>query len=468
MSGLRKFCELGRPMQRLAAPALAFCLILFGSFAEARAMNIQKLVSPKGIEVWLVEDHTLPMLAMQFGFEGGSAQDPVGKEGLAYFVSGTLDEGAGDIESQDFKDLLEGLAIDLSFDANRDVMTGGIKTLTKNKDEAFRLLRLSLTEPRMDEEAVERVREQIFSIIKVDQESPENVASESWFAQVFPGHPYSSPTKGTLDSIRRITREDLKGFVKRNFARDKLHIAVVGDITPEELTRRVDEIFGSLPAKAELRTVPEASWKPGISQEIIPMATPQSVVNFGQPGPKRKDEDFMPAYVLNYILGGGGFASRLMTEVREKRGLAYSVYTYLQPYDRAGIWLGGVATENKSVGESIRIIKSVLSEMAERGPTPEELADAKRYLTGSYALRFSSSSQIAGILLWLQIEDLGIDYIDKRNALVEAVTIEDIKRVAKTLQPDKLIITIVGQPEGLSPGEEAGKTAPARAQAPRG
>jgi zinc protease len=458
--------QLSRSVRRFAALAPVISLILIGSFAQARAMNIQKLVSPKGIEVWLVEEHTLPMIAMQFGFEGGSSQDPAGKEGLAYFVSGTLDEGAGEISSQDFKDLLEGLAIEMSFDANRDVMTGGLKTLTKNKDEAFKLLHLALTEPRMDKEAVDRVREQIFSIIKVDQENPENVASDSWFAQVFPGHPYSSPMKGTLESIRRITPDDLRSFVKRNFARDKLHVAVVGDITPAELTRTVDMIFGSLPEKSELRAIPEANWKPEVRQEIIPMATPQSVVNFGQPGPKRKDGDFMPAYVLNYILGGGGFASRLMTEVREKRGLAYSVYTYLQPYDRAGIWLGGVATENKSVGESINIIKSVLAEMAEKGPTPAELADAKRYLTGSYALRFSSSSQIAGILLWLQIEDLGIDYIDRRNALVDAVTIEDIKRVAKTLQPDKLVITIVGQPEGLAPGEADKTTAPAHA--PRG
>lgn len=455
----------GRGAWRAAWLAASALFLITFLTAPAQAMKIQKVVSPKGIEAWLVEDHTLPLIAMQFGFKGGTSQDPTDKNGLGYFVSGMLDEGAGDIKSQEFQELMEGLAIEIGFDAGRDLFSGGVKTLTKNKDEAFRLLGLAITQPRMDDDAIARVREQIFTLIKRDGEDPDRIATDAWFAQVFAGHPYALPTKGNAESVAAITAEDLKGFVKRNFARDNLFVAVVGDIDSATLARHLDEVFGSLPDKAELTPVAEAKWHMEPRSNVIPMAVPQSVVMFGQPGPKRKDEDFLPAYILNYIIGGGGFASLLMEEVREKRGLAYSVYTYLYPLDRAGIMLGGVATENKAVGQSIDVIKATLSRIANDGPTPEELENAKRYLTGSYALRFSTSQAIAQIVLWQQIEDLGIDYIDKRNAMVEAVTMDDIRRAAKMIKPDDLVITIVGEPEGLTP---SGEKSAAPAAQPRG
>jgi zinc protease len=430
-------------------------LITLNSITSAQAMNIQKVVSQKGIVAWLVEDHTLPLLAMQFGFTGGSSQDPQGKEGLAYFVSGVLDEGAGEIKSREFQEKLEDLAIQMSFDANRDAMTGGVKTLTKNKDEAFDLLRLALTQARMDTDAVERVRGQIYSVIKINDEDPDNVASDAWFAHVFKGHPYGTRTKGSLETIGAITPHDLKTYTAKNFARSNLFVAVVGDITAADLSVALDRVFGDLPERADLKIIEDATWNTKPRQLIIPMATPQTIVNFGLPGPKRQDPDFVPAYVLNYIVGGGGFASKLMEEVREKRGLAYSVYTYLYPFDHAGVCFGSVATENKRVAESIQVIKQVLADIAENGPTAEELENAKRYLTGSYALRFSSSGAIAQILLWIQIEDLGIDYIDKRNSLIDAVTIEDVKRVAKLMKPDELVLTVVGQPDGMMPAKES-------------
>ena len=242
--------RLGRKTWRsglLAAMSLVFLPFLI---APAHSMQIQKVVSPKGIEAWLVEDRTLPLIAMQLGFEGGGAQDPAGKEGLAYFVSGMLDEGAGDIDSQAFQEKLEGLAIEISFDATRDTMTGGLKTLTKNKDEAFRLLRLALSEPRMDPDAIERIREQIFSALKMENEDPERIAGNAFFAHVFSGHPYCTPTKGSLDAARTVTQADLKGFVKRNFARNNLHVAVVGDISAADLAAALDGIFGGLPERA--------------------------------------------------------------------------------------------------------------------------------------------------------------------------------------------------------------------------
>jgi zinc protease len=456
------------PMLRRCFQAIAtFLAAAFLVTASANAMNIQKVVSSKGIEAWLVEDHTLPMLALQFGFPGGTSQDRAGKEGAAYFVSGMLDEGAGDIKSQAFQERLEELAVDFSFDASRDAFTGGLKTLTKNRDEAFNLLKLALTAPRMDPDAVDRVREQILSSIKMDAEDPEKVSSNAWFKRVFDGHPYANPVKGTFDSVKTLTPQDLKDFVRATFSRERLKVSVVGDISAAELSKALDTIFGDLPEKGQLRTVPEAEWRAGASSQVIPVALPQSVVTFGQPGLKRKDPDFMAAYILNYIIGGGGFSSTLMQEVREKRGLAYSVYTYLYPLDRAGIFLGGVATKNEAVSQSISVIQQELSRIAANGPTAEELNNAKNYLTGSYALRFDSSTKIANTLLWIQIEDLGIDYIDKRNGLVDAVMLDDVKRVAaKLIKPGNLIITVVGQPVGLTPDAVA-VPAPAVA-APKG
>jgi zinc protease len=454
----------------LASLILSICSFAAASISStsAQAMNIQKVVSSKGIEAWLVEDHTLPLLALQFGFPGGTSQDRAGKEGVAYFVSGMMDEGAGDLKSEAFQERVEDLAIDFSFDASRDAFTGGLKTLTKNRGEAFRLLKLALTQPRMDQDAVDRVREQITASIKMDAEDPEKLASAAWFKLVFDGHPYANPVKGTTESIASVTPQDLKDYVRATFSRERLNVAVVGDINAEELKKALDEVFGDLPEKSQLRNVPEAEWRTQASSQVIQLAVPQSVVTFGQPGPKRKDPDFTAAYILNYIIGGGGFSSTLMQEVREKRGLAYSVYTYLYPLDRAGILLGGVATKNEAVAQSISVIQEELARIANNGPTPDELENAKRYLTGSYALRFDSSVKIANTLLWIQIEELGIDYIDKRNAVVDAVSLDDVKRVAaKLIKPGNLVITVVGQPVGFTPGDKAAIPA-VKPAAPRG
>lgn len=433
--------------RRGAVIALSFVLFWFAALPAEAAMKIQRVTSPGGIEAWLVENHDVPLIAMRFGFAGGSAQDPDGKDGLAYFVSGMLDEGAGDMDSTAFQERQEELAVRMEFDATRDAFVGGFQTLTRNRDEAFELLRLALNEPRFDKDAIDRIRKQILIGLKFDMNNPRKVAAREWYRLAFKEHPYSRPVKGEADSISAITRDDFKDYVRRVFARDTLKVAVVGDIDARTLGRILDRVFGSLGAKSDLRPVPEAEPATGPLRKVVEMNVPQSSVQFGQQGIKRKDDDFVPSYVLNYILGGGGFNSRLMEEVREKRGLAYSVYSYLSPYKHAAVYLGSVATENKSVGKSIEVIKAELKRMAKEGPSAEELKNAKQYLTGSYPLRFDTSSKIASQLLWIQIEDLGIDYVDKRNDLIEAVTLEDVKRVAKRLlKSDGLIVTIVGKP----------------------
>jgi zinc protease len=422
--------------------------------AEIDTMKIQRVISPGGIEAWLVESHDNPLIAMRFAFRGGSSQDPQGKEGLAYFVTAMMDEGAGPFDAVGFQERAQALAMRMDFDASRDVMLGNVQTLSANKDEVFDLVRLALTEPRFDQDAIERVRAQILAGLKFDENDPGTVASLAWDRLAFGDHPYGRPIKGSKASIASMTREDLKDYVARVFARDKLVISVVGDIDAETLGRTLDHVFVNLPANSALSSVAEAEPPLGPTREVIEMDVPQSVAQFGHRGIARKDDDFIAAYVLNYIIGGGGFASRLMEEVREKRGLAYSVHSNLFPYQHGSVFVGNVATKNEAVGRSLDVIESELRRLAEQGPTAEELASAKSYLTGAYALRFESSSSIANQLLWIQIEDLGIDYVHRRNALVEAVTLDDIKRVAKRLiEADRLITTIVGKPvSAAAPG----------------
>jgi len=437
------------------APAVA--LVAAIPSAPADAMDIKRVTSPGGIEAWLVESHDNPLIAMRFAFCGGAAQDPEDKQGLAYYVSGMMDEGAGNLDSVAFQERLQSLAMRMDFDASRDVMLGNVQMLTANKDESFDLLRLALAEPRFDVDAVERVRAQILAGLKFDENDPEEVASLAWDRLAFPDHPYGRPIKGTKASIAAITSQDLRDYVRRVFARDKLVITVVGDIDAETLGPTLDHVFGSLPGRSSLAPVADAKPPLGPTREIIEMNVPQSVAQFGQRAFPRKDDDFMTAYILNYIIGGGGFSSRLMEEVREKRGLAYSVHSNLFPYQHGAVFVGSVATQNEEVAQSLAVIESELKRLAEEGPNAEELASAKSYLTGAYALRFESSSSIANQLLWIQIEDLGIDYVKRRNDLIEKVSLDDIKRVAKRLiEADRLITTIVGKPVDAGPKEVPG------------
>jgi zinc protease len=429
---------------------LAFVALLIPS-SKAQAMKIQVVKSPGGITAWLVEERSVPLIALRFAFEGGTAQDPQGKEGLSNFLAGMLDEGAGDLTAKQFQERVEEIAMRMSFEDSRDAFYGSFETLTENRDKAAALLALALGKPRFDADAVERVRGQLQASIAYAARDPNRVASDQWAAMAFPNHPYGQPATGTPASLKAITREDIAGFWGRTFAKDNLRVVVVGDIDAATLAGLLDRVFGGLPAKAQLKPVAPVEPTAVDKQKIIEMAVPQSVARFGLPAMPRKDKDFITAFVLNTILGGGSMSSRLYEEVREKRGLAYSVHTSVQPYKHTSIFSGGVATKNEEIAQSLDLIRAELARFAADGPTEKELADAKSYLTGSFALRFDSNAKIANQLLWIQQEELGLDYVDRRNGEIEAVTLADVKRVAKRLFDGKdLIVTIVGRPVGLA------------------
>ena len=423
----------------------------------AAAIDVVEVKNDDGITAYLTEDHTNPIIAVSFMFRGGATLDPDDKLGLSYMVSGLLDEGAGDLDSFAFQSELEDKAIQLRFDANMESFSGSLTTITANADDAFRLLALALSSPRFDDEPVERIRRQIQVSLARDAESPQRIASKTLFETLFPDHPYGRPTRGTPETIQAITKNDLGAFIANRFAKDRLLVGVVGDITPEQLAARLDQVFGFLPDSLGQDWQAPVTTPTNAGTVVVDKAVPQSTVFFAHGGLARTDPDWYAAVIADYILGGGSFASRLMDEVREKRGLAYGVSTNLVPYDSSPLVLASVGTRNDAVAESIGVIRDEWEKFQADGPTAEELESAKLYLTGAWPLRFTSSGRIANILVAVQRDSLGLDYLDRRNDYIEAVTLDDVRRVAAELyKPDELTVVVVGQPVGLDESEERG------------
>jgi zinc protease len=414
------------------------------------AFDIERVKTPLGIEVWLVQDHTNPIITLNFAFRGGSTQDPKGKEGATQFAAALLDEGAGDIDANEFHRRLEDGSFSIGFGGRLETISGDLRTLRRNREEAFDLLRLALSAPRFDPEPVARVRNQILVGLRQAEENPAAIAGKTLYKAFFPDHPYGRPGGGEIDTVTALTVDDLRAVVKNQIARDNLILGVVGDTTPDEIAKLIDSTFGGLPAKANLAPVPDVTPKASGGITVIKKPVPQSNILFAHNGVLRKDPDFYPLYVMNYVLGGGNFGARLFTEVREKRGLAYSINTSVDTMQHAGVLEGGAGTANPAVAETVRLVREEWRRIAEEGITEKELEDAKLFLTGSYALQFSSSGRIASALVSLQLDDLGIDFIDRRNALVNAVTLEKTREVAKRrFKPDELTFVVVGEPAGL-------------------
>lgn len=411
----------------------------------AKAQEIQEVTSPSGIKAWLVEDHTVPIISMDFSFAGGTAQDAEGKEGTVNMLTSLLDEGAADLDAKAFQTALEKDAIKLGFDAGRDRFFGSLRILTPNQAAGFDLLAKAVQAPRFDADPIERMRATWISSVRRASTQPETIVAKAWGEAAYPGHPYSKPSRGTVESLTAISRDDLTTMHKSIFTRQDLTIGVVGAIDAESLAKILDQVFAPLPEKGALKVVEDVTLSStGLIE--VPFDAPQTTIRFGAPGIDRKHPDFFPAYLVNHVLGGGSFSSRLYNEVREKRGLAYGVYSYLADLDHISLFGGGMSTRTDNTQQAIMLLKQEIARMAKDGPTAEELAEAKKYLIGSYPLRFDSSSKISRQLVAVQNSELGKDYFERRNSYIEAVTLEDAKRVAaQLLNPNKLLMITVGK-----------------------
>ncbi|MCX7288921.1 MAG: pitrilysin family protein [Rhodobacterales bacterium] len=425
---------------------VAFLALSLPAHAE---MQIKEVTSPGGITAWLVEDHNIPFTALEIQFRGGTSLDAPGKRGAVNLMTALIEEGAGDMDSRAFAEARDALAADLSFDAGSDSVSVSARFLTENRDQVATLLREALVNPRFDQSAVDRVREQVLSNIRSDEKDPDTIATNTLDQLAFGDHPYATDGSGTIASVTALTRDDILAAHKGALARDRIYVAAAGDITAQELGPLLDRLFGDLPATGT--PLPDrAPWllQPGVT--VIDFPSPQSTVLFGHVGIPRDDPDFFAAFILNEALGGGRFTARLMSEIREKRGLTYGIGSYLVGKDQAEIYLGQFSASNDKVAEAIAVLRAEWAKIAADGLTDEELATTKTYLTGSYPLRFDGNGPIANILVGMQMDDLPIDYPVTRNAKIEAVTMDDIRRVAKRLYlPDALHFVVVGQPTGL-------------------
>ena len=423
--------------------------LLLAPLAARAEINIQQVKSPGGIDAWLVEEAAIPFVALEIVIDGGASLDEPGKRGATNLMMGLLEEGAGEMDARAFQTAREGLAASYGFRARDDRVVITARFLTENRDEAVDLLRLALTEPRFDQNALDRVRAQVLSGIRSDATDPNSIAGRTFDREAFGDHPYGSPINGTAESVNSLTRDDIVTAHQNALVRSRVHVGAAGDITPGELGRLLDELLGDLPAEGPARPGPAGFALDG-GTTVVDFETPQSVALFGHEGLPRDDEDFFAAYILNEILGGRGVQSRLMEEVREKRGLTYGVSTYLVPKDYAALYLGNLASANDRIAEAIAVIRDEWARMADEGVSATVLADAKTYLTGAYPLRFDGNAEIAGILAGMQATGLPSDYVENRNGYIEAVTLEEVNRVAhELLDPEALHFVVVGQPDGL-------------------
>ena len=411
-------------------------------------IDIKEVTSPGGIKAWIVEEPSIPFVALELRFVGGGTLDAPGKRGVTNLMVGLLEEGTGEMDARDFAQATEELAAQYGYRPYDESIALSAKFLTENKDAALELFRKSVVEPRFDQESIDRVREQVLTGIRSDAKDPDRIASLTFDALAFGDHPYGSSMDGTEESVMGLTRDDIVAAHKGALALDRVYVSAVGDITAEELGPMLDDLLGDLPATGAA-FAPPVSYQLEGGQTIVDFATPQSVAIFGHEGIERDDPEFFAAFVLNTIMGAGGFDSRLMEEVREKRGLTYGIGTYLIDMEQAQLYLGSVASANDRVMQAVDVVRAEWARMATDGPTEQELNAAQAYLTGAYPLRFDGNAAIANILVGMQMDDLGIDYIAGRNDKVNAVTLEDVRRVAaRLMRPEDLHFVIVGQPEG--------------------
>ncbi len=427
---------------------IALCLMVGGTTAWAE-IDIQEVTSAGGINAWVVEEPSIPFIALEIRFRGSASLDLPGKRGATNLMMGLLEEGAGDMTAQEFQTAREALAASFGFRAFDDTLSISAEFLTENQDEALALLGQALIAPTFTQDALDRVRAQVLVGIAGDEKDPDTIASATFDAAAFGDHPYGSAIDGTVESLNALTREDLVTAHQNALTRDRLVVSVVGDVTADQVGPMLDTLLGALPAEGPALPDDVAfGLEGGIT--VVDYDTPQSVAYFGHAGIKRDDADFFAAYIINHVLGAGGFESRLMNEVREKRGLTYGIGTYLVPKFHAEMILGTVASSNATIGEAIAVTRDEWRRMAEEGMTAQELEVAKTYLTGEYPLRFDGNSEIAKIMAGMQMIDLPPSYVVNRNDFINAVTLDDINRVAaELLRPDDLHFVVVGKPEGL-------------------
>ena len=431
-------------MRRLIFTFLLGLAGLLSVASTAQAGPPVQHVQWRDMTAWLVSDDSLPLITVKMAWLGGSASEAEAQAGVSMLMARLMNEGAGDLPAKEFQQAMADKAISIGFNSELDEVTATLRCLKRYQQSCFTLLRLAVTAPRFDAEAVARMKGEQRAAILRSQQSPGTIAAKRFRDLAFPAHPYARSVNGTMAQLDALSADDIRARYRAVLARDNLRLAVVGDISRAEVRRMMRDVFGALPARNRVVRAPDITPAEGPQRAHIDRAGPQTTIVFGHRGVAYDDPLFFPAFVMNSILGGSGFSSRLTEQVREKRGLAYSVYSYFSNNEHAALWRGSVASDNKTAQQALDVIRAEMRRMAEDGVSAARLASAKTYLTGAYALRFDSGNKIAGQLIGVQLMGLPIDYFTTRNENIEAVTQADIKRAAQLLLADKLLVVSVG------------------------
>lgn len=409
--------------------------------------DIQVVTSPGGVTAWLVSENFVPIVAMEMAWKGGSAIEPPGKDGLGWVLGYMMNEGAGELDTSAYGARMADLNMKFACSVMTDWTGCGMTTLRETMDESFDMVRLAFAEPRFDQEPIDRAKSELSIGLLQAETEPKTLASRAMMKTLAPGHPYAR--YATPETVATVTKDDISALMKNLMTKDRLIVVVVGDITAEELKPKLDDVFGSLPATSTLPDVADVAPAAAPAEPVVvDLPIPQTLVTFSGPGLRRSDPDFYAAYVLNYILGGGGFASRLVDDIREQKGLTYGIGTDLSIQRHLWRWSGAGSTMNDKAGEVVRLVKEHIGRLGTEGPTEKELEDAKAYLTGAFPLNFDSNAKIARNLIAFRQDDLGVEYVAQRNDLINAVTMDDMKRVAATyMKPENFTFVLVGQPK---------------------
>lgn len=444
-------CGWRTPLRQLRQSAVAFCallLLIISTHPSRAAVEIEEIRTALGPQAWVVTAQEIPAVSLTLSFSGGAAADPAGKEGLTHLMMALIEEGAGPYDAIGFADALAYLGARMSFSTYQDHVVIEVQYLSETQDQVAGLLRAALSAPQFAPDAIERVRGQINGMLASMSTDPEEIAEAALLAHGFAGHAYARPQYGTAESLNSLTREDLLAQHQAMFARDAVVIGAAGDITAQSLDAFMSDVLAALPEAHTLPAVPLVAFDPTSTEITIPFDQTQSQLAFGQPGVMRDDPDFYAAYVLNHILGGSGFSARLMQEIRVKEGLSYGVYSYLASFEKSAMIGGAFASANETMPQAVEILRREWARISATGVTAEELAHAKTNLTGSYPLRFDGNSKLSSMLIGLQRAHLPRSYPNERNGYIEALTLEEVNRVAAELfDPQKLTVVIVGMPE---------------------
>ncbi len=423
-----------------------FVITLLFSSSVFASPDIRHWTTENGAEVYFVNAPELPMVDINVVFNAGAARDGE-HPGLAKLTNAMLDEGAANLDADAIADVFSSIGANYGSSSQRDMAVVSLRTLTEKKafDTALNMFERVLTKPTFPEKSFHLIKNQLLTALQAEKQSPQNLATRTFFQTLYGQHPYSRMPAGDTQSVEKINLDDLKTFYKQFYVAKNAVVVIVGDVSEQQAKQMATQLTANLKSGEAAPELPSVVPFSKQQKVVLPFPSSQTTIMMGQLGMSRDDPDYFPLYVGNHILGGSGLVSILSDEIREKRGLTYGVYSYLSPMQKSGPYVFGLKTRNDQTDEALGVLKETLNTYIKNGPTEAQLKAAKQNITGGFALRVDSNSKIADYLSMIGFYGLPLDYLDSFNDKVNAVTVADIKDAFKRrVHADKMLTVLVG------------------------